>query len=209
MASRKCVNSPNLFCYMCGYFIDRDHQKTLSPLLKKAYELYFDSKVDDADKLWKPNIVCSTCASTLSGWLRKSPKHKSMPFGVPVIWREPTNHATDCYFCMTIIKGYSFKTRKSVDYPNIKSVSKPVPHNPINCPVPIPPDAYSLDVDDSSQSHGTANAMSASDSDDDYVPESDVIHLVNHAELSDLIRDLALTKGQAELLGSSSNSGIF
>ena len=202
MASRRCVNSPDLFCYVCGYFTDRDHQKTLTPLLKKAYELYFDSKVDDADKLWKPNIVCSICATTLAGWLRKSPKHKSMPFGVPVIWWEPKNHATDCYFCMTVIKGFSFKTRKSVAYPNIESVSKPVPHNPVSCPVPMSPDSYSLDVDDLSQSDSTANPESTNDSDDDYVPESDVIHLVNNAELSDLIRDLALTKGQAELLGS-------
>lgn len=202
MASRKCVNSPNLFCYVCGYFTDFSHQKTLTPLLKKAYMLYFDSKVDDADKLWKPNIICSSCATTLSGWLRKSPKHKSMPFGVPVIWREPTNHFSDCYFCMTIIKGFSFKTRKSVAYPNIESVSKPMPHDPVKCPVPIPPDTYSLDVNDSSQSDSSANSMSAGDTDSDYVPESDVVHLVTNAELSDLIRDLALTKGQAELLGS-------
>ncbi|ESO12521.1 hypothetical protein HELRODRAFT_159075 [Helobdella robusta] len=174
----------------------------MTQLLKKAYELYFDSKVDDAEKQWKPNNICSISANTLAGWLRKSPKHKSMPFGVPVIWRELTNHATDCYFCMTVIKGFSFKTRKSISYPDIESVSKPIPHNPVNCPVPISPDSYSFHSDDFSESDKQANPESTNDSDDNYIPESDEIHLVNNANLSDLIRDLALTEGQAELLGS-------
>lgn len=200
MASRKCQNSTDLFCYVCGYFTDRNHQKAFTPLIKKAYELYFDSKVDDADKSWKPNIVCSTCANMLLGWLRKSPKHKSMPFGVPMIWREPTNHATNCYFCLTNIFGFTFKTRKSVIYPNIESVSKPLPHDPVTCPIPIPPENYSLNVDDPSENDSSPGLQA--DSDPDYLPENEGPHLINYSELSDLIRDLALTKGQAELLGS-------
>lgn len=199
MASRKCKNSTDQFCYICGYFTDRYHKKTFTPLLKKGYELYFDSKVDDSSKVWKPNVVCSTCSNILSGWLRKSPRHKSMPFGVPTIWREPTNHANDCYFCLTNVQGFTFKTRKSVIYPDIQSVSKPLPHHPVTCPVPIPPDHYSLETDESSEHDSLSGKEGNSDS--DYVPENGV-HLINQEELSDLTRDLALTKGQAELLGS-------
>ena len=59
--------------------------------------------------------------------------------------REPTNHTTDSYFCMTDITGFSYKIRSCVKYPDVPSVSKPVPHDPITCPVPTLPDEYALD----------------------------------------------------------------
>ncbi|ESO05370.1 hypothetical protein HELRODRAFT_171762 [Helobdella robusta] len=47
------------------------------------------------------------------------------------------------------------------------------------------------------------NSFSASDSDSDYNAAPEERHLNNYAELCDLVRDLALAKAQAELLGSS------
>ena len=38
--------------------------------------------------------VC--CAKSLREWLNN--KGRSMPFALPMIWREPTDHLTDCYF---------------------------------------------------------------------------------------------------------------
>ena len=32
---------------------------------------------------------------------------KSMPFGVPMIWREPSSHVTDYYFFMTNVVGFN------------------------------------------------------------------------------------------------------
>ncbi|KAJ4437113.1 hypothetical protein ANN_17248 [Periplaneta americana] len=49
-ASRGCRNSPEVFCYVCGYVIDKSHRKTFTPFAKKAYELYFDLKVDSISK---------------------------------------------------------------------------------------------------------------------------------------------------------------
>lgn len=52
MVSRKCKNSKGQFCSIYGYLTDRDHKKTFNLLLKN--ELYFDTKVDDSDKVLKP-----------------------------------------------------------------------------------------------------------------------------------------------------------
>lgn len=132
MASRGCINSPDLFCYVCGYFTDKTHRKTFTPFLKKSYELYFDSKVDSG-KSWAPQFICLTCACNLRGWIRKAKTTNHLPFGVPMIWRESSNHTTDCYFCLTKVTGFSYKTRASVKYPDIPSVSKSIPHDRSIC----------------------------------------------------------------------------
>mgnify|MGYP003407857992 CR=1 FL=1 len=145
---------------------------------------------------WAQSIFCSTCANTLSEWLRMSTTSSHMPFGVPMIWRETMDHVTDCYFCMTNVRGFNFKTRKSIAYPNVNSELKPLQHDPISCPVPVPPMEYSFE--------DTLDNMLSDeecDSDSDYKLNNDV-YLINYAELCDLVRDLALTKGQAEVFGS-------
>ena len=198
MASRGCVTSPDLFCYVCGYFTDLSHRKTFSPLLKKAYELYFDSKVD-IGKSWAPRFICLTCSVNLRGWIRNAKKNNHMAFGVPMIWREPVSHAIDCYFCLSNVTGFSYKTSSAVKYPDVSSVSKPISHDPVTCPVQTVPAEYKIDEEPEEQQHSSSSPADHSDS--DYQPEEG-IHLINHAELCDLVRDLALTKGQSELLGS-------
>ena len=44
---------------------------------------------------------------------------------------DPTNHATNCCFCLTNVSGFIFKTQKTVIYPNTESISKPLPHDPV------------------------------------------------------------------------------
>ena len=109
----------------------------VTALVKKAYHLYFGCKLGDQDKVWAPNICCNTCSRTLTGWVKGS--RKSMTFAVPMIWREPQNHLNDCYYCMTEIKGFSSKSKHRIQYPNIPSARRPVPHDE-SMPVPKPPD---------------------------------------------------------------------
>ena len=54
-------------------------------------------KIGDQDKSWAPHFCCGSCRSTLEGW---------MPFAISLIWREPTNHYDDYYFCMVDISKY-------------------------------------------------------------------------------------------------------
>ena len=46
-----------------------------------------------------------------------------------MVWRQPQNHRSDCYFCAAKTTGLTSKTRSSVDYPSLPSAIQPVPHS--------------------------------------------------------------------------------
>lgn len=197
MASRHCKLPANCFCYVCGCYIGPAQVKcAISRDTKyyQAYEKYFGMLIGDQDKSWAPHVICGCCKSTLEGWLRGT--KKSMPFAVPRIWREPTNHLNDCYFCMVDVCGYKkAKDKKKLVYPNIPSSIAPVPHDE-HMPIPVPPTTDQVN-------------MEISDEDDDYMEEqedetwqSGEPHFPNQQELDDLVRDLNLPKAGAELLAS-------
>ncbi|KAJ8729128.1 hypothetical protein PYW08_000709 [Mythimna loreyi] len=145
--SRKCVNSADNFCYICGKVTLTNQRCSITQRLETAYFHYFGIKIKNQDKSWVPHFSCTTCSTNLIKWLNK--KKRSLPFGVPMVWREPTNHANDCYFCLTppIQHGISRKKKRSVVYPDVASVSRPVPHG-INLPVPRPPEEYQQDSEE-------------------------------------------------------------
>src|SRR5271156_4200643 len=97
----KCVNDPNNFCYCCGKFTPHSQRRSLTLTVKKAYYLYFGYKVGHEDKEWAPHVCCITCYSGLIQWMNK--RRTKVPFAVPLVWLESTNHHSDCYFCMTNI----------------------------------------------------------------------------------------------------------
>ena len=74
---------------------------------ENAYKNYFGGKVGSQDKKWASHICYNSCITQLFRWVVG--KQKKIPFAGPVIWREPTNHDADCYFCLTDIKGFKKK----------------------------------------------------------------------------------------------------
>jgi len=42
-----------------------------------------------------------------------------VPFAIPMVWREPMDHVSDCYFCLTSITGVTAKSKHAVQYPNL------------------------------------------------------------------------------------------
>ena len=46
-----------------------------------------------------------------------------------MVWREPSNHNTDCYFCLLETKGFSKKNRHKIKYQSLPSAILPVPHS--------------------------------------------------------------------------------
>jgi len=62
-----------------------------------------------------------------------------MRFPIPCVWREPSNHPTDCYFCMVgPSKRRKGKNTLSIKYADIPSSTGSVPHNTTGVPVPQP-----------------------------------------------------------------------
>lgn len=195
--SRMCVNNPNSFCYVCGEFTVQQHRRNITPLIEKSYNLYFKLKITNQDKLWTPHNVCARCAVTLRSWVKG--KKIAMPFGRPMIWREQKDHSTDCYFCCTKTFGFSSRNKDKITYPNLPSATRPVPHAEA-LPIPSP-------MDVSNQEHVETEMeeyiSELSDTDEEYLPSHEnTPHLINQLELNDLVRDLNLSKTQAEILGS-------
>jgi len=62
-----------------------------------------------------------------------------------MVWRESTDHVSDCYFCLTSITGVRVKSKHTAQYPNLPSVMRPVPHS-AELPVPKTPTNITLIV---------------------------------------------------------------
>jgi hypothetical protein len=125
-----------------------------------------------------------------------------MQFAVPMVWREQKDHSSDCYFCLTKICGFSSKNKHNISYPNLPSAIRPVPHCE-ELPIPELPQDWMETDDENGDEVAVLTDMEHDDCDKEYRPsKSAEPHLLSQKELNDLVRDLALTKEQSELLGS-------
>ncbi len=108
---RMCVNKADNFCYICSEVIFVSQKSSITDMVRKAYHLYCGCNISDQDKKWAPHICCNTCATNLCQWLNK--KRKCIPFTVPMTWREPIDHSSNCYICMMPPVGNGLSKRKS------------------------------------------------------------------------------------------------
>ncbi|GBN90441.1 hypothetical protein AVEN_201623-1 [Araneus ventricosus] len=116
-------------------------------------------------------------------------------------WKK--NFFDNCYFCLTNTEGYSKKKKK---YPTIQSVLPPVLHGK-DLPIPTPTlnckDINILEMSDISDTSDENGDISEKTSDPTFKLEtSSEPHLIRQNELNNLVRELCLSKPQAELLGS-------
>ncbi|KAJ4437685.1 hypothetical protein ANN_17830 [Periplaneta americana] len=136
----------------------------------------------------------------LTGW--KKGTHR-MPFAIPMIRREPKDYLSDCHlFCLTNITGITSKTKYTVKYPNLKSAIRPVLHNE-QFPVPVYADTTLGNNSDSDLTE-TENVSDENKNDPTFEANtcSSEPYFPNQKDLNDLIRDLNLSKQQAEGLAS-------
>jgi len=196
------VNSADLFCYVCGEVTLTSKRRSITPLIKKAYHLYFGCKLGDQDKKWAPHIVCKSCAIRLGGWINC--KGMTVPFAVPMVWMEPSNHISDGYLCLTppVASGMDRKQKQRFDYPNIPSAIRTVPHGE-DLPVPEPPKEYSLISEMEEEDTEKTGPHEEEPTDPDFQsPASGSPHRLTQDELNDLVHDLELPTVKAEMLAS-------
>jgi len=185
------LHHPDVFCYICGEYILKASRKPIFEFVKRAYVGYFGVKLRDQDKLWAPHIVCKTCTEHLRQWTNG--KRSCLKFGVPMVWWEQKNHFDDCYFCAVNIIGIN---RNNHDLPSARRL---VPHSDL-VPVPLFRELPQLSEDESCMS-AIAQGKESGGRDSGF-------QITSHSEgfdqneLSDLIRDLNLSKDLSELLAS-------
>ena len=124
-----------------------------------------------------------------------------MTFAILMVWRQPTNHVSHCYFCLTSITAVTEKSKHTVQFPNLPSAMRPVPHS-ADLPVPKPPTNMTLSESESSDDVGQANNNMDSDPTFAGASSSNEPYLLTQGNLNDIVRDSNLSKKQAELLGS-------
>ena len=194
---RGCVNHPNIFCYICGSYVPSVQRHKITPFVKSVYYAYFGVKLGDQDKPWAPHKVCRGCVSSLRQW--SIGKRKSLPFGVPMVWREPNGHGKECYFCSCVVAGFNSKNKHKIQYPNLPSAIRPVPLGR-GIPIPLPP-RYLETVEDFVGEESLSDSQMSECSEYEYEGDQKP-KLFTQAELNDLVRDLNLPKDSALILGS-------
>ena len=99
---------------------------------------------------------------------------KNMSFAILIVWREGKDHIMDSYFCIINLKVINCKIKYYVQYLNVPSAIRPIPHS-LDLPV------HGLDGNLEYSSDSEHSDMTVVAEDDAYKPEED-----DHAELNDL-----------------------
>lgn len=194
---RKCKTCPDSFCYVCADFITKSQRRKITPALKEAYQKVFDRSMSNLDKAWVPTSCCSSCRANLQLSVQK--QQIKLPFDLPAVWREPTDHTVDCYFCLTKTYGYSIKNKSSIIYADVSSVDQPS----------VSPSTSAFGCDDSDKLEGNppeADQQPLNIEDDQDYTNQEVTNPVprplSQEQLNDWIRDCKLTKETSEMLAS-------
>lgn len=116
-----------------------------------------------------------------------------------MIWKNQSDHITDCYFCLTDVLGFNTKNKNKIIYPDVQSANRP------NKSVPYNKESTFNTTQDIEVTTCNDIICDDSDEDDEYIEDDmdyNEPHLINQDELNDLVRDLSLTQEKGELLAS-------
>ena len=192
-----CKLPNDSFCYICGEHRSSSSLRAISENVRQIHSAYFGRLI--REKEWTPRVVCTSCVVRLKDWM--TGKRSKMPFGIPMLWSEPANHETDCYFCVTNVRGLSNRKRDTWKYPVLASAQRPQPHSTA-VPVPIWRE-NDAEAGRAVVEEGPVNISgnTTSESDESFRFEQPDGKF-DQKQLNDLVRDLRLPKDAPELLAS-------
>ena len=136
----------------------------ITDFVKKPQRDYIGVKLGDQDNPFATHVCFKTWVKNLRD-LRNS-ERKRMSFAIPLVWRDGKDHITDCYFCMINLKGIYHKNKHDVQYPDVPSAIRPIPHCPV---LPVPEPDRSMEY----RSDSEHSDMTVIAGDDTYQPEED------------------------------------
>jgi len=151
--------------------------------------------LEDQNKYWAPHEVSKTCVECLRQW--KNGQRKILKFGIPMVWREPTNHHDDCYFSVENVKGFNGYKKSKWEYPYLESARRPIPYND-NVPI----QAYTLPLSYIEKQQDLKCNTTRHSSFSEYEGNILTPQQFTQTELNDLVQDLNLSKRAFELLAS-------
>jgi hypothetical protein len=99
-------------------------RENITSFVKTASFACFGIKLGDQDKLCVPHTVRNICVEDLRNCTKG--KKKALPFGTPLVWRQPINRVDVCCFCVCTLKGFNTKNKKGITYPSFPSAIRTV-----------------------------------------------------------------------------------
>lgn len=189
------------FCAVCGQYTFKRCRRNCTSTVKEYYEKCFGNANETFDNIWTPQVICTSCFSHISDYAKGVKKAKH--FRVPTIWQKPSNHETDCFFCLSSTFGYNSVNSGKIAYPKLTSITPPIliEQNEGNSSNSSEPETLQDRHQDIEVSNTDQIQEDASDLEE--AIESECEHGVfDQDELNDLVRDLGLSKELSELLAS-------
>lgn len=93
-----CGKGRDTFCVVCGQYLLTKNRRSFTDNVKQNYENCFNISTDILNNAWTPRVICTQCHLRISNSVKKVKNAKR--FFSPMLWREPVDHQTDCYFCL-------------------------------------------------------------------------------------------------------------
>jgi len=163
-------------------------QKKVTDAIQNAYRYCFKSNISNQNKNWVPHTVCANCYRILIT-CHNSQNTSNLKFISPVVWGKPKSR-NDCFFCLTITKGFNSKNKNKINYIYPSNV---MPASFIETNSGCPKKSISdieeaMDVDDdfstSSSKESEESHEESSASDQDYKKTKGVPQRFNQDELN-------------------------
>jgi len=170
---RNCVNSPDNVCCICGEVPFSTRNRPVTPIVKKLTNAISVAKPETKTKKWAPHICCIFCVTVLREWLN----NKAFNAFCPSHDMKGTNRTFDrlLFLYSPATSAWNYKEKKrTVNYPNILSAIRPVPHTEDRS-VPIPPQQYILDSDEEPTENREKTPQPSTSTDADFTAD---LHMI-------------------------------